>query len=317
MSSSKPASDSDVMRRWAPVIYFDDEEACFPSSTWWYLNRVEIVDAGKDGKPKTVHAPPLSVKKIRDHSDGTQTPSSKYQLQIPDDANAAETRAGQKLSKASGDEGKGKMLCTAPFYCHLLRIDDKTMDLQYFFFYPYDEVVGSFDSAVGSHEGDWEHVTVRVHWSKDYNPGKSGDPMLDGAFVSLFPSAHDGESDWCIHPEWETCGDGLSRPRVYCARGTHANYVSTDVSRWFSKDYVSETGPRWYGYHYVEAVAWSDNLSDDLCWLGFNGQWGATDAAIGHSPFGPAMKPEWKDSDWGKGGLQPVSMVPTPSPKPS
>lgn len=288
----------DIMRRWAPVVYFHKKEAYFPSSVWWYLDQVTLVDAGSGAK---THGPPVTADILRIHSGDQGKTTTKYQLNIPDDAaSERDIRPGEPLV-ACPESGvpKSVMHSPAPAYCHGLRRNDQIVDLQYWFFFPYDEAVGWFDDLAGSHEGDWEHVTVRIRWTENYTPGVGGDPMAAAALSCMYASAHNGEGRWNESPHLERCDDGNNHPVVYCARGTHAGYTDNNASsfsswqRFFSQDYTGDTGARWYTYRNIEQIQWSDRDSDDLCWLAYNGQWGATDIGI-DSPYGPAMKPEWK-----------------------
>jgi len=234
------------------------------------------------------------------YSDGTMHSSDKFYLNIPDnDDSAADLiKKGEKLEKVGSD-----LICHSPIYCHMLRINPSMCDLQYWMFYPNDVPVGWFDSDMGAHEGDWEHVSVRLHWPESYpEDGSKIDPMDQAAFSAIYGSAHSGEGSWNDKPTWESCGDGILRPAIYAAQGTHANYSTLGddgtINRAFSDDYVSKTGAYWETANNVVQITWSADLPDNLAWLGFNGRWGATrDKIKVSSPTGPAMKSQFTKGD--------------------
>jgi len=84
-------------------------------------------------------------------------------------------------------------------------------ELRYIFLYPYNgayRLFGMFD--VGEHEGDIEHITVRVH-------------NITGQIIEIFTSAHrDDEGQWFGASEFDLING--THPILYIAVGSHAVY---------------------------------------------------------------------------------------------
>ena len=172
-------------------------------------------------------------------------------------------------------------------YGHVYRADGGGVLVQYWFFYPFNDAHWLFD-----HEGDWEHVTVRL--DADHRP------------VGAWYARH----DFCAPGRWFGW-DALQRegdhPVVLSARGTHASYADPDdvafydractsrdpvdaerhgctVWRTWASDTggVVNTGPRDHPRARAAFVAWP-------------GQWGTT-GWMGRDtggPFGPAYQAGW------------------------
>jgi hypothetical protein len=156
--------------------------------------------------------------------------------------------------------------------------------LDYWFYYYYDseEVLG-----IGVHEGDWEHVALRLD--------KEGIPD-----VAVY-SRHGSESAACESSAvaWELSGKAIVSPNVYVANGSHANYfwpgehpretprptddangdgaiITPEVSLVESAPYTSTTAtPRWFYW---------------------NGHWGASTTEGFESPLSPVRNSdEWEN----------------------
>jgi hypothetical protein len=78
------------------------------------------------------------------------------------------------------------------------------LDIEYWFFYPFNENVAMFD-----HESDWEHVRV------------TADPKTETAVEVKFSQHHGGETLPANDPKLTWDG---THPVVYAAKGTHANF---------------------------------------------------------------------------------------------
>jgi Vacuolar protein sorting-associated protein 62 len=315
MTTKNINNDADilsVMKFWAPVVYFHPKEKCFPSSVEFFLDRVKLVDERSE---KITILPPLTNEIMREYSDGTVKSNNKIYLDIPDDDDIAEyIKRGEPLYGEFIDYADSPtMMCQSPVYCHMLRIDSAICDLQYWMFYPNDDPVGWFDSKAGAHEGDWEHVSIRLNWPEAHPEERSlTDIMNKSAFHSIYGSAHSGEGSWNTKPVWVSCDDNQNHAAIFAAQGTHANYSTLGdngtIHRTFSDDYVGDTGAYWLTYKNIVPIAWSDDLPDDLAWLGFNGRWGATQDKIGvSSPTGPAMKSQFTKGDPSSSNIVPKS----------
>lgn len=124
-------------------------------------------------------------------------------------------------------------------------------------------------SGIQIHEGDWEHVTVRV--------------TLDQHIVAVYYAAHAGEGQW--HREAVPVGDNSKsgyqldgdHPIVYSARHSHASYSWAGTKKrvgGLANDTTSQ-GTRWNTFNNLI------NLGHDVAnpppgqeWLAFPGRWG-------------------------------------------
>jgi hypothetical protein len=122
----------------------------------------------------------------------------------------------------------------AKTYVRVLPAGDLTLDLQFWFFAPYNGPVKGkahvnvaipgypqppdtyyFPETVGRHTGDWEQVTLRFERQQ----------VTDGwTLASLFLSQHSG-GEWVAATSPALAYSG-THPVVYAARDSHANYAS-------------------------------------------------------------------------------------------
>jgi len=170
----------------------------------------------------------------------------------------------------------------APCYVHLRRpVDDSdALDIQYWFFYPYNGVMGS-PPFTAEHEGDWEHVTVRI--SDDGNP------------IKVYYSAHDGEGSWYRLGQGSpvTLLDG-AHPVVYSAYHSHASYPTAGIIRRATAiadlpdDKTSDAGPLIRTAERLQLIAIGDVVVRGRSWVHFSGSWGRL-----ASPYGPAFQASW------------------------
>jgi hypothetical protein len=85
--------------------------------------------------------------------------------------------------------------------------------LQYWFFYAFNDAYGVLD-----HEGDWEHVTVKL--------GRSLSP--EGAWYARHDDSHPG-----VWFAWSALAHEGEHPVVLSGRGTHASFATTaEVPEW-------------------------------------------------------------------------------------
>ncbi len=187
----------------------------------------------------------------------------------------------------------------APVYVHVKNYQDETFtDIQYFFFYAYNGCVYfrvgyKYNFAqrkrnipicqFGRHQGDWEHVTVRVN--------------QDGTFREMYFSQH-GQGRWMKPQDLQWNG---SHPIVYPSLHSHANlpmeqvatvqelpisglkFISslnwiklvdvTHASGTLRYDWMPERAfsPQWHTWELDQIVL----VSGQEDWLKFMGHWGA------------------------------------------
>jgi hypothetical protein len=66
-----------------------------------------------------------------------------------------------------------------PAYAFWHQVDDRTVDLLYFFYYPYNRGKNILGTVFGNHVGDWEHVTVRLYRQQDTQGRWTLEPFTD------------------------------------------------------------------------------------------------------------------------------------------
>jgi hypothetical protein len=100
-------------------------------------------------------------------------------------------------------------------YVHVYPRTDGDINIQYWFFYAYNQTVAFFD-----HDADWEHVTVVV--------SPSGHPRG----VSF---AQHGDCSPGAFRAWSNVRKDGDHPIVLSARGTHASYPDQASVSWFDR----------------------------------------------------------------------------------
>jgi len=128
-------------------------------------------------------------------------------------------------------------------YVHVYPRTDGRINIQYWFFYPYNEGPLFFD-----HDSDWEHITV------DVDPG--------GAPRGVYFAQH-GNNNPGVYRAWNEVrkvggtigGTTGEHPLVLSARGTHASYADQASLAWFE---------------HASSCAAADRCSDQVwrTWLG-------------------------------------------------
>ncbi|KAI8813782.1 hypothetical protein BJ742DRAFT_865357 [Cladochytrium replicatum] len=129
-----------------------------------------------------------------------------------------------------------KDLTRDPVYAFWNQRNDYTVDIFYWFFYPYNKK----DSILGDHAGDWEHITVR---------------LVDGIPARLYLAQHESGYEYA----WNTVSfmDG-THPIVYIAPGSHATYLWPGTHPLFGGIANDETdeGEAWDTWNFFEAFRW-------------------------------------------------------------
>jgi hypothetical protein len=280
----------EVTRRFAPLVRFHSEEAFFPSSVPWFLNRValwHVSSAMHARKPSTI-TPVLAKGKVDSMSLVNQRMGNDYSggkskglfyLDIPEDRDRIATCVGQ--------------LASAKCYVHVQSTNSGKWQLAYLFLYPFNGAI-AIDKKI-THEGDWEHVRVEVD--------KAGSNIIRVLF-----SAHAG-GKW--HVRYSTtrgntdgfrCSEG-THPIVYSARHSHASYQKSGrqhrPSAILPDDYCGN-GIEWRTWDTLELLGDKADPPLGQEWLKFNGNWGEYRGSIlggiVEGPTGPAFKKWWKDS---------------------
>lgn len=234
MSQDNPSVQWSDLEQWiqkfAPRVYFHPDEVFFDEDAWNYVNdtnvgyftATECTEGKNKGKPSI--DPQQEEKNQENLSSSDNTKHNSYLGLI--DANPKSSAFSETTSGTSGP------FDTSKCYVHVLAINGY-IELQYILFSPFNGgTTARFDAGwfgsdataslgttgVGSHQGDWEHITVRI--------------SMTGEFIAAWYSQH-SVGEWCS-PETTPFVEG-SHPVVYCAKRTHASYPSTGVHTIYKK----------------------------------------------------------------------------------
>jgi len=194
------------------------------------------------------------------------------------------------LTEIAADYGQRRASLGYIIYARVTK-ESAFIAVQYWFFYAYN------DAALNEHEGDWEMIEILLDASE--NP------------VSAVYSQH-------LQGQRALWGDvekvDATHPKVYVARGSHANYFRPYQGRLgLESDEVGADGfaltPSNLKMILLGEIGPGDHPpSQD--WLGFGGRWGnwakLADAAVGFAgPYGPSHgenSDKWYNPvSWGQG----------------
>lgn len=261
-----------IIEKFTPKIYLHSNDIYKPASVPWYLWRSNIISTDN---PESIiaQAGMYSQHKL------FLSPNSKLSLIDP--------------KFYTGEDNINKV----PFYVKVKYIDDhftngKAWDISYIQFYPYNgPLLGKF----GAHEGDWEHITVRLKpltyeliavW---YNNHRN----KDGQWVKADKVPKD-ENDTIIaysslnsHGLWPTTG---MQPRILFFGSDFTNKGTL----WYPKQVIilpydkslmilkyTKPNPKDFP---VEAIDGSSQL-----WIQYKGDWGTM--------WGPSQQPWFENPE--------------------
>ena len=174
---------------------------------------------------------------------------------------------GLDQADAKGTHGAAA-LATSPFYVHVLPDVNGTVQIQYWFFYNFNGPTYGF----GTHQGDWEHFSVRADGNCSTRLG-------------YVPFAH-GEP-----PAWSnaTLEEEDGHPVIYSAINSHATYLTVGTHPGgtpVTKDTTSK-GDRWFPSVLVnggERTCVANGrrpMKNGTNWLDYMGVWGSNSAFDG------------------------------------
>lgn len=283
-----------LIERFAPQVLLSNkspyQDPYAPSSIDWYLDRCSLRD--RDDPSVFIRHP--------SRADLVANPQPSRYLD-PDDETVY-------LGRQEGSQ----------IYVHLRNATDPDsvatfgwLDIQYWMFYPYNGSTGGTVPVpiYGIHEGDWEHVTVRVsNWRN----------LAASAVEGVFYAAHTArEGRWLVRRSaTPTYGSYAvwkdTHPIVYSAWHSHASYESEGIQ------WRSETGYLFGNDYCAGGRTWGPlsgpdleflSVDDDVYqsgdekiptagWTAFAGRWGSSGDS---SPQGPVQKTGVYASDGANG----------------
>ena len=253
-----------LLQRFAPVVLLHPTEEALPASTGWLLARAELEPA-PGPRPRVLAASILGLV-------GWPKP-------VEDPAARLHPRKGSRGGSADHADWT--------VYGHVFPAEGGGILVQYWFFYAFNDAYGLFD-----HEGDWEHITVKV--SPSLAP--------EGAWYARHDNSHPGR--WF---EWAELAREGEHPVVLSGRGTHASFASVDDVPIYERT-CSTTWPaagvaggctawRTWGDETGGVVNVGEKGAPRVPFIAWPGRWGSTGRMGLDSrslpPRGPAFQQGW------------------------
>jgi hypothetical protein len=170
-----------LAERYAPVVILDKDDWTRPASAPWLLAR----------------------------NDFTSPKSSVALASVAGGASSAGEQTAFSRATRAGSDHEGDWIT----YVHVYPRVDGGINLQYWFFYPYNDGPLFFD-----HESDWEHLTVRL----------DAHHKVQGVALARHEDNDPGQYRSARNVRW----DG-EHAVVLSARGSHATYADHDDLPWF------------------------------------------------------------------------------------
>ena len=258
------ALEDALLGQYAPVVVLHPTEPALPASTDWLLARSDLEPA-PGPRPRVLAA---SVLGLLSWPKPVEDPAARLHPHAPDHA---------------GSRNPGDWVV----YGHAFPADGGGVVLQYWFFYAFNDAYGVFD-----HEGDWEHVSVRL--GTDLRP--------QGAWYSRHNDSHPG-----VWFDWAALSREGDHPVVLSARGTHASYAATiEVPDW--ERTCDTTWPaaaaaggcrlwRTWAEDTGGVVNVGERAHPRVPFIAWPGRWGSTGRlgfdSHGGPPRGPAFQAGW------------------------
>ncbi len=253
-----------LLARFAPVVLLDPAEPALPGSTDWLLARSDLEPA-PGPRPRVLAAAVLGV------------------VSWPKPVEDPAARLHPRPAARRGSSDPADWIA----YGHVYPADGGGVLLQYWFFYAFNDAYGVFD-----HEGDWEHVTVKL----------AADLAPVGAWYARHYDSHPG-----IWFPWTALVRDGEHPVVLAARGTHASYPSvaevpdwerTCGTTWIPAAAAGGCGVwRTWASEAGGVVNVGERVAPRVPFIAWPGRWGATGRlgmdSRSEPPRGPAFQRAW------------------------
>ena len=178
-------------------------------------------------------------------------------------------------------------------YAHLFKNESGNISIQYWVFLPYNEAP-SVGGVKLNHEGDWEHITVRLDESygieKVYFASHNNEGKYYNKEELLF-----GNGDDLIKKNYNE-DEGNTHVIVYLALGTHASFPTsgTQYRGWYlPNDYTSE-GKCLHGKGSTLNIGEKEAPLNNQKFIQYGGLWGEIgNTIISTGPKSPSFQESW------------------------
>ena len=267
------ATEQTLAETYAPVLYFEKNEKVFPVAIEYHVSNSNL-NKSEGGIPVLIDANP-SVEELSDYTDISEN----YYL---------DNRKGTIEDDGIINDYRENMATLGyTVYVHIFEKNGETF-IQYWLFYAFNQ------GTLNTHEGDWEMVQVVLN--------ETGKPVE--AMYSQHVSGQ--RAPWS---EVQKSGD---HPKVYVARGSHANYFRYYQGKLgLASDYVGKNGRVLKPDAYTLVLLGEQGIGNHISqqnWIDFAGRWGdfggEEDEVRGkRGPYGPAYRENgdmWAGMEWGE-----------------
>jgi len=153
----EPIQD-ELLHRYRPLVWLDEQELSFPCRVEWYLPQVELQLQLKGNSAPEVRAPVKET--LRDPADLIL--ELKYDQYIFRSSEKKRFMMKHKNTAAAQSGEPKERVNQVPFYCNVVVNRDGDIHLNYFFFYAYNGpimdnmvVPTAVTLTAGVHQGDW------------------------------------------------------------------------------------------------------------------------------------------------------------------
>ncbi len=282
--------EQNLLNKYAPVYYFHLEEKYFPDSVDEYLGNAELrfhyrlrKDDAILAKGEVNQQTMISQRHRNKDALGRYTDefiSSKdfrdtynhggFFLEVPDDL-------ADKDSVYFGDQN----LDRTPIYATAYRCSKGTINLQYWLFYPYN-LAPAVAGVRLNHEGDWEHITIRLDKSENIS--------------EVYFASHNDEGESYLLDSIEVHKG--THPVVYSALGTHASFVSAGVQDrgWYLPSDYTGKGAFLDATERVLNVGDGSTVLSNQDFILYGGLWGEIgNTTISTGPKTPSYQSSWQE----------------------
>jgi hypothetical protein len=322
--------EADLAYRHAPLELLTEPQGSenYPSSIEWYLNHVQLYyshspnftsnehvvasvvrnDASAQGIANQSHPRLLNHSGGTDFSNVAPTGGDFFRLR---GCESNVCRRGVLPTDWTAVRNEWKVYANVfPALADPNTSNSTGIMLQYWVFYPYNDTNSAAPLVNTDHEGEWEHIAVKLRADLTLPPsGYNGGQQYtaQGAYFKR----HEDPYEWVSaqNMAWEPGTGPFLHPRVWVAEGSHASYASQQscqAGALLHSDncYTTVNNTKWYtwpggttgtcgyggfcqgaGVELMSSDATKPTLFSPHHWLGFSGKWG--------EPTGPAYKSNW------------------------
>ncbi|MDJ0616414.1 MAG: Vps62-related protein [Calothrix sp. MO_192.B10] len=272
-SSKQTEKINDLIKIYAPYVYFHEAELYFPTSVEWFLRSSILVDS--DGNV---------VKETINEQENLGNDENKYYSNhnlVLKNTNPGDIN-DWKNKIYEGMLGDDKM-ANAPMYA-TIEVDDYTLTIIYHFFYAYSgpqtgQYFGEFFTPhTAEHQGDWEAFAVRLNQNCSevlaYGYSAHGDITWIKERVEIEDSTHATVySSLFTHGNYPFASRYvLKRISVPVPPFGHINFGDLTYNKGITK---KEDRSRWVPSEYIYIDYEDKNNIKKFPWAYYQGRWGA------------------------------------------